>query len=210
MHATQLTCIIVCKYRSERLLACHVLCALLLPATSAVRGMGVFPDLQMLVLAQSTGSLSALPMPTPHNGAVAAPGRSQTFAAVGVPASRTLPFGGGALPSGPGMPALHTWLPRVAQIKAHKNGIETAGSLVSCVELLYDVCSCCSITPTSHCSCIMAQGAPHQGCCCSVASRVRCRQRLLVMQVPCSPAAASVIVSWSVTVSQCCACNAKQ
>jgi hypothetical protein len=97
--------------------------------------MAVFPDLQMLVLAQSSGSLTALPMPTPHNGAVAAPGRAATFAAVGVPASRSLPLGGGALPSGPGMPALHTWLPRVAQIKAHKNGIETATSLVSCCRL---------------------------------------------------------------------------
>lgn len=93
--------------------------------------MAVFPDLQMLVLAHSSGGLTALPMPAPHNGAVAAAGRATSFAAVGVPASRSLPLGGGALPSGPGMPALHTWLPRAAQIKAHKNGIEAASSLVS-------------------------------------------------------------------------------
>jgi hypothetical protein len=113
-------------------LCCLPLCSTACCACSSVRGMAVFEDLQMLALAQSTGGLAALPMPTPYNGAVAAAGRAPSFAAVGVPASRTLPLGGGALPSGPGMPALHAWLPRVALIKAHKNGIEAASSLVSC------------------------------------------------------------------------------
>jgi hypothetical protein len=130
-------------------LCCRPLCTTACCVCSAVRGMAVFQDLQMLVLAQSTGGLAALPMPTPYNGAVAAAGHAPSFAAVGVPASRTLPLGGGALPSGPGMPALHTWLPRVALIKAHKNGIEAASSLVSCQtpschSLAVGVCSACA------------------------------------------------------------------
>ncbi|KAF6265332.1 hypothetical protein COO60DRAFT_1623953 [Scenedesmus sp. NREL 46B-D3] len=48
----------------------------------AVRGMAVFEDLQMLVLAQSTGGLTALPMPAPHNGAAAAATRAPSFAAI--------------------------------------------------------------------------------------------------------------------------------
>lgn len=131
-----------------------------LPAVlrSAVRGMAVFEDLSMLVLAHRSGDLTALPMPSPTNGAqpagpgqsaaaaVASPAGAISFAAYGVPAAAAAAAQGGRGGSGllarPGAAAglgvaaaaapsgHHTWRPRFASIKAHKNGIEATTNLV--------------------------------------------------------------------------------
>eukprot|EP00879_Flechtneria_rotunda_P011134 GHRR01011632.1.p1 GENE.GHRR01011632.1~~GHRR01011632.1.p1 ORF type:complete len:1046 (+),score=387.29 GHRR01011632.1:425-3139(+) len=104
----------------------------------AIRCMGLFKELSMLVLAHASGNLTVLPMPTAANGATAAnssqPYLHAHFGAVGGPVSANAGFSARGpafgVPVGwPASAALHKWTPRTAQIKAHKNGIVTATCL---------------------------------------------------------------------------------